>query len=134
MAYLNTQDNDKQAEQNLDEFNELRKAKDENIDALFARLVSDTSELENANVTIAKKNDIITNIEFIIARLRFLIIDELKRVEFGLSNFENSKEEEKYKVWFTKRKTYLNNLNGKLNEIREDLSLIQKSVYYNYKY
>jgi len=131
MAFLNTQDNDKQ---NLDEFNLLRKEKDENIDALFARLVSDTKELENANFTIVKKNDIITNIEFIIARLRFLIIDELKRVEFGLSNFENSKEEEKYKVWFTKRKTYLNNLNGKLNEIREDLSLIQKSIYYNYKY
>ena len=133
MAYLNNNDNnDNNALTQLKEFAET---KDKKINELFERLVSDTEKLEYSEIPMNVKNDILTNVEYIFTRLRFVLADEMRRVDYSLNKIDNdSTIPATFKGFFTRRKTYLGGLNSRLNEIREDLSLVQKTVYYNYKY
>lgn len=109
--------------------------KDNKINELFERLVTDTENLESYDTPMSKKNDTLTNIEYIFTRLRFVLADEMRRVDYSLNKIDNdSTIPATIKGFFTRRKAYLGSLNSRLNEIREDLSLVQKTVYYNYKY
>ena len=109
--------------------------KDDKIGELFDRLVEDTNDLEDSSLSLAKKNDIVTNAVFILARLRFIIVNETRTVDYAIGKIENDSTIPIYiKGMFSKRKSYLTNLNMKLNDIREDLSLIEKTFYYNNRY
>ena len=132
MATLATNNNNDSALTNLKEFAD---EKDNKINELFERLVNDTVKLEYSEIPMNVKNDILTNVEYIFTRLRFVLADEMRRVDYSLNKIDNdSSVPATIKGFFTKRKNYLGGLNSRLNEIREDLSLVQKTVYYNYRY
>ena len=108
---------------------------DEKIDKLFQYLLSETEELEDYSVPLDKKKDIITNIEFVLTRIRFLVINELNRVDFTMNEKDKAGLlNDSIKKKFSNRKNFLGSLNNRLNDIREDLNLIEKTMYYNYKY
>ena len=132
MAYLNNNENDVNA---LTQLKDFADDKDKKINELFERLVNDTVKLEHSEIPMNVKNDVLTNVEYIFTRLRFVLADEMRRVDYSLNKIDNdSSVPATIKGFFTKRKTYLGGLNSRLNEIREDLSLVQKTVYYNYRY
>lgn len=126
MAKLNNADtNDKSVY--LAEIKSIMAQKDERINKLYECLVNGTAGLEE-NVPIATKLSIINNIEFLIARLRFVISEELRFLEYQLTL---SDDEKFLQTLFSKRKSYLSAIYGKINDMRSDLELIEKTSYYN---
>lgn len=99
--------------------------KDERINSLLEKLINDTQELEE-NVPANKKYDIILATEYLLTRLRFVVADELIKVEHALV-IENN--EVAVKAYFTKRKSYLMIVNQRLLEIREDLNVLSRMTY-----
>lgn len=130
MASLNT-NNDNRADQ-ITKLKDLIAQKDERINNLFERLVKDTDGLEDSTLSLSKKNDIVVGVEFIVARLRFILCEELRFIEQTLVTLDGSDGAQKQvQTIFSKRKTYLLSIYGKVNDMREDLSLIEKTIYYN---
>ena len=130
MASLNT-NNDNRADQ-ITKLKDLIAQKDERINNLFERLLKDTDGLEDSTLSLSKKNDIVVGVEFIVARLRFILCEELRFIEQTLVTLDGSDGAQKQvQTIFSKRKTYLLSIYGKVNDMREDLSLIEKTIYYN---
>lgn len=102
--------------------------KESKINELFETIINGTEEFENIDSSANDKYDILITHEYVLTRLRFLIADELRRIEFALSNDSVLSTQEK--VFITKRKNYLLVVNTRLNEIREDLNTLQKTTYF----
>lgn len=100
--------------------------KDQKIDALFSKLISDTELLESDELSSHKKYELVLANEYLLTRLRFLIADEMIKVEHGLSIEIN---ETAVKAFYNKRKGYLAVVNQRLLEIREDLNVLSKITY-----
>lgn len=131
MAGLNTNNNEN--DQML--LNKLVVAKDEKLEELMARLVSETEGLEDGDKPLSEKNEIIVSIVFLITRLRFLIVDELSRLDFDINKKEyDGVFTDSLKKKFGNRRAFLYNMNNRLNDIREDLNLVEKTFYYNNRY
>jgi len=105
-----------------------RDKKESKINELFTVLVDGTQELEILDLSTSEKYDILITHEYLLTRLRFLVADELRRIDFALSNDQILSGQEK--TFYTKRKTYLLSVNARLNEIREDLNVLQKTTYF----
>jgi hypothetical protein len=131
MAGLNTSNNEN--DQML--LNKLVVAKDEKLEELMARLVSETEGLEDGDKSLSEKNEMIVGIVFLITRLRFLIVDELSRLDFDINKKEcDGVFTDSLKKKFGNRRAFLYNMNNRLNDIREDLNLVEKTFYYNNRY
>lgn len=102
--------------------------KESKIDELFEIIVNGTEEFEDIDLSATEKYDILISHEYVLTRLRLLIADELRRIEYILSNDSVLSTQEK--VFLTKRKNYLLVVNTRLNEIREDLNTLQKTTYF----
>lgn len=110
-------------------------AKDEKLEQLMQRLVSETEGLEDSDKPLSEKNEIIVGIVFLITRLRFLVVDELSRMDFDTNRKERDNTmTDSIKKKFSTRRTFLYAMNSRLNDIREDLNLIEKTFYYNNRY
>lgn len=110
-------------------------AKDEKLEQLMQRLVSETEGLEDSDKPLSEKNEIIVGIVFLITRLRFLVVDELSRMDFDTYRKERDNTmTDSIKKKFSTRRTFLYAMNSRLNDIREDLNLIEKTFYYNNRY
>lgn len=110
-------------------------AKDEKLEQLMQRLVSETEGLEDSDKPLSEKNEIIVGIVFLITRLRFLVVDELSRMDFDTNRKEKDNTmTDSIKKKFSTRRTFLYAMNSRLNDIREDLNLIEKTFYYNNRY
>lgn len=110
-------------------------AKDEKLEELMQRLVSETEGLEDSDKPLSEKNEIIVGIVFLITRLRFLVVDELSRMDFDTNRKERDNTlTDSIKKKFSTRRTFLYAMNSRLNDIREDLNLIEKTFYYNNRY
>lgn len=128
MAKLNNADTNDNCSVYISEVQQIAAQKDEKIKELYERLVIDTAELEG-KISLSAKQTIIIGVEFLIARLRFLISEELRFLEYQ-QNFPD--DSNKYlQTFFSKRKSYLSALYGRINDIRGDLELIEKTFYYN---
>lgn len=99
--------------------------KDERINSLLDKLVNDTQMLEE-DIPSGKKYEIILANEYLLTRLRFVVADEMMRVEHALV-IENN--DVPIKAYFTKRKNYLMSVNQRLLEIREDLNVLSRMTY-----
>ena len=120
----------------MSDMNDIIIDKTDKLMELFDRLVSETEGLEDYDMPIKKKNELITNVEYILSRLRFLVTDELCRIDYVMASMEKNalaqeKTQEQIRKKFSNRKNFLCNMNNRLNDIREDLSLIEKTYYYN---
>ena len=112
----------------LARLNRERDEKESKINELFNALIEGTENFEDLELSTSEKYDTLINYEYLLTRLRFLVADELRRIDFALSNDAVLKGQEK--VFYTKRKTYLMSVNVHLTEIREDLNVLQKTTYF----
>lgn len=108
--------------------NKERDAKEAKIAELFGMLVDGTENFEDIELPTTEKYDILITHEYLLTRVRILIADELRRIDFALSNEQVLSGQEK--AFYNKRKTYLLSVNTRLNEIREDLNVLQKTTYF----
>lgn len=108
--------------------NKERDAKEAKIAELFGVLVDGTENFEDIELPTTEKYDILITHEYLLTRVRILIADELRRIDFALSNEQVLSGQEK--AFYNKRKTYLLSVNARLNEIREDLNVLQKTTYF----
>jgi len=106
--------------------------KDNHLDELYNTMLAMTDVLEDMELPLSKKNETILNVEYLVVRIRFLINDEVKRIDRALQTDE-VKGKLAVKTEFTKRKQYLLGLVARLNEIREDMNTLSRS-YYNLKF
>ena len=102
--------------------------KEAKINELFETIINGTQEFEDLDMSPTEKYDVLIAHEYLLTRLRLLIADELRRLDFALSNEAVLSTAEK--VFVTKRKNYLLTVNTRLNEIREDLNTLQKTTYF----
>lgn len=107
--------------------------KDKRMNTLFDEISKLTAPLEDMDMSTVKKYEVIMNSEYLLVRLRFLVNDEMKSIEYSLNMSEDITNILAIKSFFTKRKQYLISLQSRLNEIREDLNVLQRS-YYNFKF
>lgn len=112
----------------LARLNKERDEKESKINELFNALIEGTENFEDLELSTGEKYDTLITYEYLLTRLRFLTADELRRIDFALSNENILKGQEK--AFYTKRKTYLLSVNARLNEIREDLNVLQKTTYF----
>lgn len=112
----------------LTKLNSERDKKEAKINELYNLLVEGTETFEDLDVSVTEKYDILINHEYLLTRVRILIADELRKIDFALSNDNVLKGQEK--IFYTKRKTYLMSVNTHLTEIREDLNVLQKTTYF----
>ncbi len=106
--------------------------KENHLDELYNTMLAMTDVLEDMELPLSKKNETILNVEYLVVRIRFLINDEVKRIDRALQTDE-VKGKLAVKTEFTKRKQYLLGLVARLNEIREDMNTLSRS-YYNLKF
>lgn len=112
----------------LSKLNAERDKKEAKINELYNALVSGTENFENLELSVSEKYDTLITYEYLLTRVRILLSDELRRIDFALSNESILKGQEK--AFYTKRKTYLMSVNTHLTEIREDLNVLQKTTYF----
>ena len=105
-----------------------RNVKESKINELFNALVEGTADFEDMDCPLTVKYEILITHEYIMTRLRILISDELRKIDFALSNEQVLSGQEK--SFYNKRKTYLLAVNARLNDIREDLNVLQKTTYF----
>lgn len=112
----------------LSKLNTERDRKEAKINELYNALVDGTENFENLELSVSEKYDTLITYEYLLTRVRILLSDELRRIDFALSNESILKGQEK--AFYTKRKTYLMSVNTHLTEIREDLNVLQKTTYF----
>lgn len=105
-----------------------RDVKESKINELFTMLVDGTQNFEDIELSTTEKYDTLITYEYLLTRLRFLVADELRKIDFALSNEQVLSGQEK--AFYNKRKTYLLAVNARLNDIREDLNILQKTTYF----
>lgn len=108
--------------------NKERDAKEAKIAELFGVLVDGTENFEDIELPTTEKYDVLITHEYLLTRVRILIADELRKIDFALSNEQVLSGQEK--AFYNKRKTYLLSVNARLNDIREDLNVLQKTTYF----
>ena len=116
----------------VDAIRQIAAQKDNHLDELYNTMLAMTDVLEDMELPLSKKNETILNVEYLVVRIRFLINDEVKRIDRDLQTDE-VKGKLAVKTEFTKRKQYLLGLVARLNEIREDMNTLSRS-YYNLKF
>lgn len=116
----------------VDAIRQIAAQKDNHLDELYNTMLAMTDVLEDMDLPLSKKNETILNVEYLVVRIRFLINDEVKRIDRALQTDE-VKGKLAVKTEFTKRKQYLLGLVARLNEIREDMNTLSRS-YYNLKF
>ena len=116
----------------VDAIRQIAAQKDNHLDELYNTMLAMTDVLEDMELPLSKKNETILNVEYLVVRIRFLINDEVKRIDRALQTDE-VKGKLAVKTEFTKRKQYLLGLVARLNEIREDMNTLSRS-YYNLKF
>lgn len=116
----------------VDAIRSIAAQKDGHLDELFNTMLAMTDELEDCDLPLNKKNEIVLSVEYLVVRIRLLINDEVKRLDHVLQTDE-VKSKLAVKTEFTKRKQYLLGLVARLNEIREDMNTLSRS-YYNLKF
>ena len=102
--------------------------KESKINELFNMLVEGTQNFEDLELSTTEKYDTLITYEYLLTRLRFLVADELRRIDFALSNEQVLSGQEK--AFYNRRKTYLLSVNARLNDIREDLNVLQRTTYF----
>lgn len=121
------------AEKTLESLKAFAVDKDKRINVLFDELNEQTVKLEDTNKTVYERYEVVVNFEYLLVRLRFIVNDELKRIDYALTMSEDVSSILAIKSFFTKRKQYLIALTARLNEMREDLNVTQRS-FYNLKF
>lgn len=108
----------------IEAFNKLSAAseeKDKKFDTVFQELEALLSSLD---YECSDKSKILIKAEYLLTQLRILIEGEHIQVKRFLNSTNAT-----VKAFFVKRDVYLSQISLKLNNIREDLNLIQKTLY-----
>lgn len=105
----------------------LMDTKDENYTKIWEKIVEETEGLNGDEaLTMKRKYELIISVEFLLVRLRLLVSAEQIKVKEILNS--NNTPPDWYKP-FKERDVYLATFHQKLMEIREDISVLQKTVY-----
>ena len=91
--------------------NKERDTKEAKIAELFDMLVDGTENFEDIELPTTEKYDTLITHEYLLTRLRILVGDELRRIDFALSNEQVLSGQEK--AFYNKRKTYLLSVNAR---------------------
>ena len=119
---------DSNVSERLVKLNNECSVKESKINKLFNMLVEGTQNFEDLELSTTEKYDTLITYEYLLTRLRFLVADELRRIDFALSNEQVLSGQEK--AFYNRRKTYLLSVNARLNDIREDLNVLQRTTYF----
>jgi len=109
----------------VNQYLSLMKKKDDQIESLFLRIEEKTDViLEDED--IQKNFEAVISTEFLMVKLRVFITHELSSVKLILNNNESNKL---IIPIFKKREVYLLSMIQRLNELRDDLTTIQRTIY-----
>lgn len=120
-------------EEALENLQVFARERDERINKLFDDILEHTATLEDSNLNSVKKYECIMETEYLFTRIRIMVNDELKRIDYALTMGDDVSSILSIKSFFTKRKQYLLSVVSRLNETREDMNVIQRS-FYNIKF
>lgn len=105
---------------------------DDEYKSMFSMLKTETSLLDNPTISKKKKMEMVTSCEFIFVKLRFAVTDELVKIRSILSdiNLISDKQWSKYISNLKQREVALNTYQARLNEIRDDMDVFQRFMYF----
>lgn len=97
--------------------------KNKEIEDLFQRIEQDTDSLLDKDVD--RNYETVLKIEFILVKLRIVVSHELSLVKMAI----NSEIPTAVLTAFKKREQLLLSLVQRLNELRDDITTVQRSIY-----
>lgn len=100
--------------------------KDDHYQKLFDKIEKETEMLEDSELSLKKRYEVLLSVDFVLIRLRMLVSGEQVKVK----KIINSKDTPT--AWiplFRNRDVHLASVHQKLMEIRGDIEVIQKMVY-----
>jgi len=102
-----------------------QQSKDKEFNDLFIQITSLTDSI-NIESSIKRNYELVLSLEFLLIKLRILLTSEIAIVKQGISS---SLIASSVKLILKQREGYLISQFQRLNEIRDDISVIQKLVY-----
>lgn len=99
---------------------------DELYNSIFTKIDESTEALTDQNVDANRKYDTLVSIEYLLVKVRFKASFEQLKVKSLLSDPNTPAA---LRGTFLKRAEYLSQILLKLNDIRDDISVIQRCVY-----
>lgn len=99
---------------------------DRSMVASFEELDQALQSLSDSDLTIQQKFDIVIDAEYLIVRVRSKVLLELSRIQSVMSSPTNS---EAVNRQFKDRYNTVISTCQRLNELREDFSVVQRSMY-----
>ena len=100
-------------------------SKNEEINKIFDLLDKKTAPLVDEK-SDSSKFDIVLSAEFLIIRLRVILVWETSQIKHIISDCDLSFN---LTAVFKKRESYLITVLQRMNELRDDLTVVQRSVY-----
>lgn len=97
------------------------------LSGLFSQLDSELDKLGNMGLSLSAKNDIVMSTEYLLVRLRSKLISELSSIQMVLSGGPVVAIQKAFKERLNAVLVYL----ARLNELRADFELIQRTRYTN---
>lgn len=97
--------------------------KNKEIEDLFQRIEQDTDSLLDKDVD--RNYETVLKVEFILVKLRIVVAHELSLVKMAI----NSEIPTAVLTAFKKREQLLLSLVQRLNELRDDITTVQRSIY-----
>lgn len=102
-------------------------AQERMLSGLFSQLDSELDKLGNMGLSLSAKNDIVMSTEYLLVRLRSKLISELSSIQMVLSGGPVVAIQKAFKERLNTVLVYL----ARLNELRADFELIQRTRYTN---
>lgn len=102
-------------------------AQERMLSGLFSQLDSELDKLGNMGLSLSAKNDIVMSTEYLLVRLRSKLISELSSIQMVLSGGPVVAIQKAFKERLNAVLVYL----ARLNELRADFELIQRTRYTN---
>jgi hypothetical protein len=102
-------------------------AQERMLSGLFSQLDSELDKLGNMGLSLSAKNDIVMSTEYLLVRLRSKLISELSSIQMVLSGGPAVAIQKAFKERLNAVLVYL----ARLNELRADFELIQRTRYTN---
>lgn len=100
--------------------------KNKQIEELFDKILSETDSLLNESLSVQQRFEVIVSIEYLLVKVRLETEFESLKVKSILADASTPAS---LRSIFMKRDQYLANIVVKLNNIRDDISTIQKVMY-----
>lgn len=102
-------------------------AQERMLSGLFSQLDSELDKLGNMGLSLSAKNDIVMSTEYLLVRLRSKLISELSSIQMVLAGGPVVAIQKAFKERLNAVLVYL----ARLNELRADFELIQRTRYTN---